>query len=92
MKIVIDKDRVTWRKLQDELVLMHLDTGGYYSLNETGRIIWQGLIDDRPYAAIVADLVEEYEVDEDTVQQDFERLINELSEQGLVELVEKKES
>jgi hypothetical protein len=90
MKIVIDKDRITWRKLKDEFVLMHLDTGSYYSLNETGMIIWRGLVDERPYDAIVADVVEVFEVDEKTVQDDFERLVNELAGQGLVDLVEEE--
>ncbi|MBT5872312.1 MAG: PqqD family protein [Candidatus Latescibacteria bacterium] len=88
MKIVIDKDRITWRRLKDEFVLMHLDSGSYYSLNETGRIIWQGLVDDRPYAAIVADVVEEFEVEEKTAEADFEKLVNDLAGQGLVDLVE----
>lgn len=90
MKIVIDKDRITWRKLQDEFVLMHLDTGAYYSLNETGVIIWQGLVDERPYAAIITEIIEQYEADEETVRRDFEGLVNDLSGQGLVELVEEE--
>ena len=90
MKIIIDKDRITWRKLQDEFVLMHLDTGAYYSLNETGVIIWQGLVDERPHAAIVAEVIEQYEADEETVRRDFEGLVNDLTGQGLVELVEEE--
>ena len=90
MKIIIDKDRITWRKLQDEFVLMHLDTGAYYSLNETGVIIWQGLVDERPHAAIVAEVIEQYEADEETVRRDFEGLVNDLAGQGLVELVEEE--
>ncbi len=90
MRIVIDKDRITWRKLKDEFVLMHLDTGGYYSLNETGVMIWQGLVDERPHEATIADVVEEFEVDEKTAQGDFERLINDLAGQGLVDLVDEE--
>jgi hypothetical protein len=90
MKIVIDRERITWRKLRDELVLMHLDTGAYYSLNETGIIIWQGIADGRPYEEIIARITEEFEVDRETVVRDFERLVNELADQGLVGLVEEE--
>jgi len=88
MKIHIDKNSITWRKLRDELVLMHLDTGAYYSLNETGVIIWQGIVDERPHEDIVNDMSEMFDVDRETIARDFERVVNELSDQGLVELVE----
>lgn len=90
MKIQIDKDSVTWRKLRDELVLMHLDTGAYYSLNETGVLIWQGLIDGRSHEDIVHDIGESYEADRETIVRDFERIVNEMADQGLVELIEEE--
>ena len=90
MKIHIDKNSITWRKLRDELVLMHLDTGAYYSLNETGVIIWQGIVDERPHEDIVNDMSEMFDVDRETIARDFERVVNELSAQGLVELVEEE--
>ena len=90
MKIHIDKNSITWRKLRDELVLMHLDTGAYYSLNETGVIIWQGIVDERPHEDIVNDMSEMFDVDRETIARDFERIVNELADQGLVELVEEE--
>lgn len=90
MQILIDRARVVWRKLRDDLVLLHLDTGAYYSLNETGALMWQGLVDGRPYSNIIADVIDAYDVDERTAQQDFERLINELAAQGLIALVEEE--
>ena len=90
MKIHIDKNSITWRKLRDELVLMHLDTGAYYSLNETGVIIWQGIVDERPHEDIVNDMIEMFDVDRETIARDFERVVNELSDQGLVDLVEEE--
>ena len=90
MKIHVDKKSITWRKLKDELVLMHLDTGAYYSLNETGVLIWQGIIDDRPHDEIVNDIGALFEADRETIVRDFERIVNELADQGLVELVEEE--
>jgi hypothetical protein len=71
MKIHIDKNSITWRKLRDELVLMHLDTGAYYSLNETGVIIWQGIVDERPHEDIVNDMSEMFDVDRETIARNF---------------------
>jgi len=90
MKIQIDKNSITWRKLRDELVLMHLDTGAYYSLNETGVIIWQGIVDERSHEDIVNDMSGMFDVDRETIARDFERIVNELADQGLVELVEEE--
>ncbi len=88
MKIVIDRERITWRKLREELVLMHLDTGAYYSLNDTGILIWESLADGQAYDSIVDAIVKDFEVDRETVIKDFERLVNELADQGLVEIME----
>jgi glutathionylspermidine synthase len=90
MKIAIDRQRVTWRRLREELVLMNLETGAYYTLNETGIIIWEGLVAERAGEDIVEEMVDQFEADRETIIADFERLINELADQGLVTLIDEE--
>jgi hypothetical protein len=71
--------------LQDEAVLLHMDTKRYYQLNETGQFIWKLLERGTGAQEIVAQLVETYDVSMDVAAAEYERLIDELSTHGLIE-------
>lgn len=47
-----------------EGVLLHLDTEYYYSLNETGLMIWQGITQGLCLGDVAAALRKNYEIDE----------------------------
>lgn len=48
----------------EEGVLLHLETQHYYSLNETGLLIWQGVNKGMSLGEVAAALQGEYEIDE----------------------------
>jgi hypothetical protein len=33
-----------WKEVGDKIVVLHLDTGHYYSLNTTGSFIWKSIM------------------------------------------------
>ena len=67
-----------------DLVLFHMETGNYYSLNELGARIWE-LCDGQRSIAEVADLVEsEYDAPQEQIQDDCRALIAELLENSLL--------
>jgi coenzyme PQQ synthesis protein D (PqqD) len=71
-------------KLEDgEVVLLHLDSKTYYSLNPTGERIWQGLKEGLLLREISRCLQEEFDVDEDTAARSVLDLVRELCEQNL---------
>ena len=37
---VVDRDRVTWRIVDDEAVVVHAETSDYFSLNASGTWLW----------------------------------------------------
>ena len=37
---VLNRDKVTWRVVDDEAVIVHTDTSDYFSLNESGTWLW----------------------------------------------------
>ncbi len=68
----------------DHLVLFHMTSGNYYSLNELGARIW-GLCDGQRSIAEVADLLEsEYDAPREQIQDDCRALIAELLENSLL--------
>jgi hypothetical protein len=77
-------DAVLHQQLEDEIVLLHLETEQYYGLDEVGSRVWQLLREHRTVDPIVAALLDEYEVDEATLRTDVERLLDELADLGLI--------
>lgn len=74
----------------DEGVLLHLDTQYYYSLNETGLLIWQGVTKGMRLGEVAAALEANYEIDEAGAWQQVIEFVGLLKEKKL--LVEPPES
>lgn len=75
---------VLHQQLGEETVLLHLGTENYYGLDEVGSRVWQLLREHRTVDPIVAALLVEYEVDETTLRNDLDRLLDELADLGLI--------
>ncbi|MER2598411.1 MAG: PqqD family protein [Caldilineales bacterium] len=72
------------RLVDGAVLLIHLPSGDYYSLDEVGSRIWQA-IDGSCTAAQIAELISaEYAVDRDKAMTDVLHLVEELAEAGLV--------
>ena len=76
-------DDVIFRELDSEAVLLNLDTGVYFGLNEVGTRIW-GLIHQHGALRKVFEIMrEEYEVAPDVLERDLLGLAGHLCEKGL---------
>jgi hypothetical protein len=73
------------RRFDDEVVVLDLGAGEYYSLDAVGSAIWDQLEGGRTPEEIVGVLLARYEVDELTARGDVERIVQELLAVGLVE-------
>ena len=83
---VIVSSEVMARQVGEEVVLLDLASGNYFGLDAVGARIWQLITDGSTPEQVVAALVREYAVEEDTARSDTSRLLAELAAQGLVEL------
>jgi hypothetical protein len=68
---------------EGEVVLLHLESKMYFSLNPTGERIWQGLKDGLSLGEISRTLQEEFDVDSGEADKSVLDLVNELCEQKL---------
>ena len=76
---------VVWRTLGDDCILLHLESGIYYTLNEEGRMLWEALDGKNKLAEIRATIMEHYEVDAGTIQKDLIEIMEDLIKEDLVE-------
>ena len=49
----INTDKVAHETIEDEVIIIHLETGTYYNLNDVGRDVWLGLEAGVPSQKIV---------------------------------------
>jgi hypothetical protein len=73
--------------VDDGAVVLNMRTKRYYSLNETGAMIWRLLEDEPQIADVVRRLVELYDVGEREAGQTLDSLLEALSEESLITLV-----
>jgi hypothetical protein len=79
-------DDVLISNLQDESVILNLDSERYYGLDSVGTRILSVLTMSDSIEAAYNRLVQEYDVDRDVLRQDLIALVENLVEQGLVQV------
>jgi PqqD family protein of HPr-rel-A system len=78
--------QVVYRELAGEGggVLLHLESGAYHGLNETGSLIWDLLDGTRGFDALVAELRKQLDDAPDDLDDEIERFLADLRERGLI--------
>ena len=83
-RLRINRPIVVDEVFDDEVVIIHFDTGNYYSLDSVGTEIW-GLIESgRSVAEIVESLALRYEDSDGAMEDAVTRFVVELQEEDLV--------
>lgn len=82
-KVVIP-NHVLVRFLDKEAVLLNIETERYFGLDETGTRMWQLTTAAPNIASAYQQLVDEYEVDGETLRQNLIELLNKLADNGLL--------
>ncbi|MGE0039649.1 MAG: PqqD family protein [Vicinamibacterales bacterium] len=74
---------VVFRALGTEAIILNLDSGVYFGLNEVGARIWTLLL-EHDLAATVATLTAEYDAPAADIERDVLALVDQLVAKGLV--------
>jgi hypothetical protein len=74
--------------IADETIILNHQDGVYYGLNETGTFIWDKLkVQSLTYKNILSEILEAYEVDKDEAETDLKKVIQEMLNEKLIEVV-----
>lgn len=73
-------------ELNDESVILNLDSGIYYGLNEIGARIWELVQQPCSFDRLLNTLLEEYQVSEVVCRQELTRILQELRQAALIEV------
>jgi len=77
--------KVLSSKIDEDVVLMSIDEGFYFTLEPVGSRIWE-LLSEKPATLeeLVNQLMEEYEVDKETCMKDVQEFIDDMASKKLI--------
>ncbi len=78
-------------EIDDELVMMDVDQGYYFGLNETAKFIWELLDRPTPYQQVIYTLISRYQVEEGQCVTDMDLFIQDMLKHQLIERVDAEE-
>jgi len=86
-KVIIPKD-VLFHKVGEEMVLLNLVNGKYFSLDDVGADIWSLIVEKGDLDAVHQSLLQQYEVTPQSLEQDLLELAGRLVENELLQIVD----
>jgi hypothetical protein len=78
-------DAFTETEIDDEIVVMLLDSGEFFSLTGTGRSIWLLLDGQRDRDALIAAVAREFRVESAAIAADVDEFLTALRDTGLLQ-------
>lgn len=72
------------KTLGGKMVLLHLETGEYHTLNESGAVVWQGLRLGHPRQQIVEELARQFDAPAEVLAADVDTCLQGLLQRRLI--------
>ena len=73
-------------ELANEAVILNLDSGIYYGLNEVGARVWELIQQPQRFSKLHSILLEEYDVSAEACKQDLTKVLWDLKAASLIEV------
>jgi len=77
---------VAFKRMLEEVVLLNLTTGVYYSSNETGADIWELCDGTVSIEHIISKMVELFDLEHEQAQEHLLEFLGDLEQEGLVKI------
>lgn len=82
------RKEVVFTYLDNEIMLLHPDTGKYYSFNKAGAYIWELLSEPITFKEIIASLLIKFEIEKSKCESDTQNFIQSLIEKKMIEMIQ----
>lgn len=84
MTYKVNSDKILFTQLGDDAVVYDIENNAYLSMNATFSAIFQGIQAGKDTDAIIAGLLDEYDIDEDTCRNQVLNSIEILKDKGFI--------
>ena len=79
-------NKIMFRELDEESVLLNLNDESYYALNATGTFLWKELVRNQSLANAFVSFKKHYQVDTEQAKLDFTELVQRLIDKKFGEI------
>jgi hypothetical protein len=77
-------DDLSWREIDDEIVILDASRSAYLAINGAGARLWPALVEGASLEQLAEVLIDTYEIDTERATADASQFVATLSEQGLI--------
>jgi len=83
----IDKNKVLWRKIGEETVILDIGSGFYYTLDGIGSLIWDMIVNKQLEDQIAKAIIDGYEVSRPQAEKDIRNVLRDLQREKLIQIL-----
>ena len=83
---IIFADTVFAQEVDDEMVILDMESENYFGLDEVGTAIWQEMQEKETLQEVFDTLLAQYDVEPEVLETDLSNFVQKLLESGLVEV------
>lgn len=83
---VILNQELLQSEIDGETIMMSIDNGKYYGLNNVASRIWEIIKDEPVYSEIIEKLLEEYNIDKDQCEEETTVFLESLIEKKIIKI------
>ncbi|MFC1771207.1 PqqD family protein [Candidatus Margulisiibacteriota bacterium] len=84
MNYQIDQDKIIYSPIEDETLIVNVETGCYFSLNKFASYIWNLLLQRTSFESIITLILEKYDVSEKTAKKDLLNLFEDFQKEKII--------
>lgn len=86
--VFVAMDGISYAELDGEAVILNVNSGQYYGLNEVGASIMQQLQNPVSLISLKQQLLEEFDVDEHLLEEDIMAFLNAMTQHELIRVTD----
>lgn len=81
-------ENVLFQEINGEFVLLNMESEQYFGLDEIGAQIWEGIVEELSPSAVLKQLEDQYDVESETLENDYINLIQDMKSENLITIEE----
>jgi hypothetical protein len=85
LELRLRTEGLEWRAVEGEIVVLDVKDSVYLATNRAGALLWKALSEGTTHDALVAIIVDAYDVTPAVAEADVDRFLGQLSERGMLE-------
>lgn len=84
---IVPGEKIAWRVVDGEAVILNRDTGWYYSLDKIGTEIWELFTKNKTLEEVMETIAKKYKISLERAKKDISDLLKNLKKENLIKIL-----